>query len=352
LFKGENWKKFTNPISPQGYKQRRLLKRILGELKSRKGIYEGKILFNYIDDLLKKKASEVGDEYGQITFGSLLLQKDRLLKIVASDIAGCRPRVFDPDQHPQETIANAIRASVSIPLFFQPPPRDQLLTDGGLISNFPAWVFDSDRVANPMIPTVGFRLRQKKKNPPQSADFKQYLELLAEAALTGADFLQFRGIRKFIPIEIELRREISSFNFLISKDDRKGLADDGYASAQKIIKGFKQKGILTPTVLADLQKEKIEAILGTIRNELFSGLVHARASIMLPTSSETRKVIYTYNYDETDQDTDLELAMNAGCSGHAWSRRIPVLADLVEAKKAFHLWGLDHQQQAKVRPGL
>src|SRR5262249_51612497 len=61
-------------------------------------------------------------------------------------------------------VADAVRMSMSIPYFFQPILLEHLETgvtstivDGGVLSNFPVWMFDAkDRDA--VRPTFGFRL--------------------------------------------------------------------------------------------------------------------------------------------------------------------------------------------------
>jgi NTE family protein len=100
----------------------------------------------------------------------------RTLKLIASDItrremlvlpealasyrlsAGSNP--IDPGGFP---IADAVRMSMSIPYFFQPVElvhKDTGLTstivDGGVLSNFPVWIFDVDQ--DPKRPTFGFKL--------------------------------------------------------------------------------------------------------------------------------------------------------------------------------------------------
>jgi NTE family protein len=69
---------------------------------------------------------------------------------------------IDPDQF---EIADAARMSMSIPYFFEPVQLLHLETgllanivDGGVLSNFPVWLFDvEDR--NPLRPTYGFTLK-------------------------------------------------------------------------------------------------------------------------------------------------------------------------------------------------
>jgi NTE family protein len=60
--------------------------------------------------------------------------------------------------------------SVSIPLFFEPvrflnprTGRQHVLVDGGMLSNFPVWLFDDEREAG--CPTIGIRLDEEHESP-------------------------------------------------------------------------------------------------------------------------------------------------------------------------------------------
>jgi NTE family protein len=68
---------------------------------------------------------------------------------------------LDPDE---QLVADAVRASMSIPFFYEPVrlrPREgktSLLVDGGVLSNFPIDVFDRMDGARPRWPTFGVTL--------------------------------------------------------------------------------------------------------------------------------------------------------------------------------------------------
>jgi NTE family protein len=69
------------------------------------------------------------------------------------------------------SVANAVRMSTSIPLFFQPvhcPPgrSAHVLVDGGMLSNFPIWLFDSPPGEIPPWPTFGIRLVDQSQREP------------------------------------------------------------------------------------------------------------------------------------------------------------------------------------------
>ena len=56
---------------------------------------------------------------------------------------------------------------MSIPFFFQPVrTQDEVIVDGGVVSNFPAWAFDSEQQDEPL-PILGFRLQPDDVPPVQ-----------------------------------------------------------------------------------------------------------------------------------------------------------------------------------------
>ncbi|MGN7380945.1 patatin-like phospholipase family protein [Paenibacillus sp. SAFN-117] len=144
----------------------------------KKGLYSGEELEYWIYKLLQAK--------GIRTFADLPYNR---LKIIASDISLGRLLVlpddisrYGIDPH-KFTVAKAIRMSTSIPYFFDPViirkryPRkkkekftDQFvyIVDGGLLSNFPLWLFDAHEAepGEKILPTLGFQLVGRGSNEP------------------------------------------------------------------------------------------------------------------------------------------------------------------------------------------
>lgn len=149
-----------------------------------KGIYEGKYLRTWLDDTLT--------DLGKRTFGDLRvddpgssLPKDKSYRLVvtASDITRGRLVKF-PWDYPDyqlkadtEAVADAVRASASIPFFFEPvhlkyrgdtgTPADSYLVDGGMLSNFPIEIFDRSDGKTPRWPTFGIKLSAKPASTQQ-----------------------------------------------------------------------------------------------------------------------------------------------------------------------------------------
>jgi NTE family protein len=139
------------------------------------GIYEGKYLQEWLSDQLAKlKVHTFADLRIDDPGSSLPPEKAYRLVVMASDVTRGRlvrlpwdyPQSgLDPDEQP---VAEAVRASMSIPFFYEPvrfkardPAGDEetcYMVDGGMLSNFPIEVFDRTDGKRPRWPTFGIKL--------------------------------------------------------------------------------------------------------------------------------------------------------------------------------------------------
>ncbi len=139
-----------------------------------KGLYKGDVFLNQMRDLLKAKKiytfrDFIDPEYPDDPRYHFKLQ------VVASDISRGRmlvlPRDINSNDYGMEPedleVALAVRMSMSIPFFFEPVKlKESYIVDGGLLSNFPIELFDSD--SPPGWPTFGFKLVfSDQTNPAQ-----------------------------------------------------------------------------------------------------------------------------------------------------------------------------------------
>jgi NTE family protein len=132
------------------------------ELMINLGIYKNDYLETWVDSLLSEK--------GIKTFADL---PDGKLKIIASDVSNGQMLILPDDldryrMTPSDLkVSTAVMMSASIPFFFRPviwkskDRKKSYILDGGLLSNFPIWIFDTD---NPRFPTFGFRFVKDKVN--------------------------------------------------------------------------------------------------------------------------------------------------------------------------------------------
>lgn len=220
---------------------------VLGPLTSlilEKGIYEGKFFENGIRGLLKQKNVE--------TFNDLVLQDYRgderyrfKLRVIASDITSGRLLVLPQDiaefgVRPEDlNVAFAIRMSMSIPFFYEPVVIKDLKTnqahfivDGGLLSNFPVWLFDSEE-AVPAWPTIGFKLVEPEEGAPNN--IRGPISLLGALFSTmmeahDARYIKDENFVRTIPIRT---LGVKTTDFDISTEMSEALYESGREAAQK-----------------------------------------------------------------------------------------------------------------------
>ncbi|MDQ3317374.1 MAG: patatin-like phospholipase family protein, partial [Actinomycetota bacterium] len=138
------------------------------------GIYEGEAFEGWMRRLLEDR--------GVRTFGDLVRRDDVELKyryklqVIASDVTERRLLVLPRDApslgitRPDDLdVARAVRMSMSIPIFFEPvrftnkqTNEEHLIVDGGMLSNFPVWLFDAEE---PQWSTIGMKLTRKPETP-------------------------------------------------------------------------------------------------------------------------------------------------------------------------------------------
>lgn len=135
------------------------------------GLYEGKYLENWIRDKLAAK--------GVNTFKDLVLKEFEndprcryKLIVIATDVSRRKLLrlpydVKDYNINPDDLeVYKAVRMSASLPFFYEPYKLSYIdserrrklsyIIDGGVLSNFPVWLFDGDEV--PQWPTFGFKI--------------------------------------------------------------------------------------------------------------------------------------------------------------------------------------------------
>lgn len=140
------------------------------------GIYRGDAFLEWIRAKLAAKNVHA--------FGDLRTDSDDpryayKLQVIVSDVSARQLLVLprdaavlglDPDKL---EVALAVRMSMSIPIFFEPIRIENeqtnhvhVLVDGGMLSNFPVWLFDTDPDDPPECPTFGLLLVEPDPKTP------------------------------------------------------------------------------------------------------------------------------------------------------------------------------------------
>jgi len=204
------------------------------ELFLREGMYRGDRIERFIEELLRRKRVR--------TFGDLPAGK---LRIIASDISAGKMVVLPDDLVEYDLmpenfpIARAVRMSSSIPFFFQPVllKKDgvtRYIVDGGLLSNYPVWLFDVPGV--PKWPTIGFRL-QNKQAMQEETRIRGLISLtrgLLTTMMDAHDRLYVEKAHAVRTIFIDTLG-VKATQFNLSREMRKKLFASGEESARRFL---------------------------------------------------------------------------------------------------------------------
>ncbi len=174
-------KNIMDELDYSKFKDKSLLDKIplIGPILSvgfEKGIYEGDVFEKWLRKLLAEK--------GVHTFGDLVMEeyKDNpkyryRLQVIAADMTRGKMIVLPGDIEAYDIspdkldVAHAVRMSMSVPFFFEPvlvqdtEGNTSYIVDGGVLSNYPVWLFD-DGTDDPPWPTLGYKLVEPNEGMP------------------------------------------------------------------------------------------------------------------------------------------------------------------------------------------
>ncbi len=226
-------------------------------LKDR-GLHSGDYFLDWIRGRLAAK--------GLTTFGQLRddsakgTPREYRLRVIASDLTDHAMLVLpqdaiklgiEPDELP---VAEAVRMSMSIPIFFDPvirtnahDGRKHMIVDGGMLSNYPIWLFDAAPDTAPRFPTFGMLLVAPHQDdpllpdPPAAAPGQDgmpspigYVKAIADTMMQAHDrlYVEQANFVRTIPIPTG---GVTTTQFDITPEQTQQLFQSGRAAAQTFL---------------------------------------------------------------------------------------------------------------------
>lgn len=212
------------------------------------GIYEGDRLVEWMRSLLAER--------GIHTFRDLETRSSdtrpvfrHIAQVIVSDLTERSLLVLPRDAHklgidPNDLdVALAVRMSVSIPIFFEPvrftnrrTGRQHVLVDGGLLSNFPVWLFDGEEDAG--CPTIGIRLDEDEGEARAAGlDLESvigFVKGLAQTAVTAHDrhYLESASLDRTIGVP---SLGVGTTDFDVSPTMSRALYESGRLAAEAFL---------------------------------------------------------------------------------------------------------------------
>ena len=194
-------------------------------LYKRYGMYRGKLLEKWFHEKLATK--------GVCSFGDL---PHGALKLVASDLTNGKILVLPDDlknygiECDQFPVSRALRMSCGLPFFFEPAylkngHNECVIVDGGVLSNFPLWIYDNGFKERPVL---GMKLSSASDDmPPREIDNAlQLFEALFSTMQNAHDkrYIERRHEKNIIFIPVE---KYSTTQFDMDEETKKKLISIG-----------------------------------------------------------------------------------------------------------------------------
>lgn len=208
------------------------------DFKKDLGISRGKIFLDWMKDNIEKKF--YGDKYkkGEMPPVKFCDVKSKLI-IYAVDLTNLKFKEFSSEMTPDFEIAQAVRASVSMPGLFTPLEMDgALIVDGDLLKSTPLWRV-TNSIKNLEERIIEFRL-EDNETPKKITNSIEYLNRVYNAICGFAtDYIVdlYKEKDKFDYIKINTQ-DVSVVDFLIPKEKKKELFDIGYQKTDEYFKTF------------------------------------------------------------------------------------------------------------------
>jgi len=157
------------------------------------GIYSSAYIREFMDDELRRLLPHLR---ARVQFKDLV----KPCAVVAADLSTRAVKIWSSALTPTDEVSTAVRASCSIPLFFQPVAARYV--DGGVLSNLPSFVFNSDEDQDVDERILAFCLQADDRGEQDVSGLKSFVTALADTLIDGAQDLQLRLQAEVHPITI------------------------------------------------------------------------------------------------------------------------------------------------------
>lgn len=187
------------------------------------GFFSTNAFYEWVKELLKDK--------GITDFKSL----KTYLRVFAVDVINQTLVAYDKDTTPDVEVSEAVRQSMSIPLFFRGSFKENaFIVDGGVLANYPIDTFNDQ---GGLDTTIGLKLISDEQTLPPKvpSNILTYLLRIFETMQVAHERVHVEEAQwaKTIPIPTGT---VSTIDFNLKDADKQFLWDSGYNAADKAIK--------------------------------------------------------------------------------------------------------------------
>lgn len=238
------------------------------------------------------------------------------LKIVSANLSRRSLQLFSPERTPDVPVADAVAASICLPIIFAPWRIDKAaFVDGGIVSNLPAWPFDEERELDPGAMTIAVGIADTS-NAPIVRRFN-WLPSAIRTALFGSGELNLRVSGETEQLVLESSLKLLQFD-LTPDQARQEVRDAEAAASVRLDKRLFRR--------PELYRNACEVTRGLAEDVIESGLEidakRVRVAIAVPDRNyyHSLRLRFSAGY-ENDTDEGMLIPIEASVLGVAWQAR-------------------------------
>lgn len=229
------------------------------------GLHSGKGIEDWVEEQLRTLLPDVTSK--KVRFRDL----PKPVGVIAADIQRHSPKVWNPTLTPDDSVAEAVRSSCSIPFFFQPHGQ---YVDGGLLSNLPLHIVEHDRFDRRRI--LAFTLVDDFSAAPPPSNFLTTAAAVASTITDGGKAIQ-SSIHHDVAEIVICSAHIKATDFdKMSTAAIKRLVTDGRQAANKYFDG----GI---SAIPPVEPSQVSGHLAQTLATIADHILAARKSILIST---------------------------------------------------------------------
>ncbi|MCA6361439.1 MAG: patatin-like phospholipase family protein [Bacteroidetes bacterium] len=201
------------------------------------GLYEGDAFLSWMQQRITGKGLAATATFADFKNAGMMD-----LHVFSTDLNLGTVREFSFATSPNVVVAEAVRASMSIPLFFRAwqfsnnNPDNHIYVDGGMVLNFPIRTFDTGTTPNPQ--TLGLFLTNLTPQPPNTLGYdhlEQYVKITFDTILNAQNINFFND-----PADLSRTMQIdnlgmSATDFGLTAQQQTALFNSGVAAATKFL---------------------------------------------------------------------------------------------------------------------
>jgi NTE family protein len=235
------------------------------------------------------------------------------LKIVSDNLNRRRLQLFSPERTPEEVTADAVAASIRLPLIFRPWRIDgELHVDGGIVSNLPAWPFDEERELDPEALTI--TVEAADSTDKAGARAVNWLPAAIRTALFGADELNLRlsGVAERLVLETKL--DVLQFDLSLPQV-REEVRDAWRAASLRLDTQLFRVPELYRDACRVIQDTTVEVLRGVLNGN--PGKVRVAVGVRDQDFHHSVRLRYSVGF-ENDHDEAILCPVSGSVIGMAW----------------------------------